>query len=91
MFDDLIQRIESAIDAHPELTRAAAKPHGFTCEASIGFTRGACTARCKVRHKLARGRGSRLMTDISADGLSPEQAVEEFIHMLPIWAQTLRS
>jgi len=88
-FDALVARIEQTIDAHPELTR---KPHdGRGVEtAELIFSGGDWTARCSCRNRLAKGRGSRLMTKITGHGATPEEATDDLIEKLPIMAEALK-
>ena len=85
----LIKQIESAIDAHPELTRERPGKRGSE-EAELIFSRGDWTARCKCRSKRAKGPGARIMHDMWALGATPEEAVEELVDKIPITAEVLR-
>jgi hypothetical protein len=88
-FDGLVERIEKAIDDHPELTR---KPHdGRGVEtAELAFSDGDWTARCRCRNRLAKGRGSKLMTKITGHGETPEDAADDLVEKLPIMAEALK-
>ena len=85
----LIKQIESAIDAHPELTRARPGKRGHE-EAELIFSRGEWTAQCKCRSKLAKGPGARIMHSVWTIGTTPEEAVEEFMEKLPYTAEAFR-
>ena len=85
----LIKQIESAIDAHPELTRERPGKRGSE-EAELIFSSGDWTARCKCRNKRAKGTGARMMHNMWAVGATPEEAVEDFIAKLPIAAEAWR-
>lgn len=93
MFDQLFNRIDAAVDAHPKLSRVAINgklvtrttPTSLIDEAKIEVTRTGCTARIRVK---LRGSRKRAM-DISGDGDTPEQAAAKLIDGLDIWAQAI--
>lgn len=87
-FDALLDRIESAVDAVPDLTRS--RTGGFVEAAEICIRRQRCIARCHVRHRNARGRGARAMHEIWATGTTPESAAASLIDKLPYWTEALR-
>lgn len=88
-FDVLIARIENAVDAHPELTRTRRGGRG-TEAAELTFRHGSWVARCGCRNKLAKGRGSRLMDSVHAEGDTPEEAVDKLVEMIPWWAEGMK-
>jgi hypothetical protein len=87
----LLAKIEIAIDAEPSLTRAH-RGHGgkFIESPELVFSRDGWTARCKLRGVGAKGRGTRLMTDVHGDGETPELAVAALIESLTIWKEVLK-
>ena len=85
----LIGRVEEAIDTHPELTRARPGKRGVE-EPELIFSRGEWTAQCKCRNRLAKGVGARGMMSLWATGATPEEAVEELVEKLPIWAEAIK-
>ena len=88
-FGALIAKIENAVDAHPELTRERRGGRGKE-EAELTFRNGEWTARCGCRNRLAKGRGSRLMDSVMADGDTPEEAVDKLVEMIPFWAEGMK-
>ena len=88
-FAALIAQIEAAVDAHPELTRARRGGRGFE-DAELTFSRGSWQAFCACRSKAAKGRGSRLMSQVYGDGETPELAVAKLIEMIPYWAEGMK-
>jgi hypothetical protein len=89
-FKALISQIEKAVDAHPELTREhVGKSHG-TEKAALRFSDDTWTARCGCRNRLAKGRGSRLMSAVDGHGDTPEEAVDDLIDKIPIVAEAIK-
>ena len=88
-FAALIARVEKAVDAHPELTRQRHDKRG-TEEAELIFRGGGWVAEVRLRSKVAKGRGSRLMHTARGHGDTPEEAVEDFVEGLPITAEALK-
>lgn len=88
-FGALIDRIEKAVDGHPELTRQRHDKRGIE-EAELIFRSGDWIAEVRLRSKVAKGRGSRLMHAARGHGATPEEAVEDLIDGLPITAEALK-
>lgn len=88
-FDALIDRVEKAVDAHPELTRQRHDKRGIE-EAQLIFRGGGWVAEVQLRSKVAKGRGSRLMHAARGHGDTPEEAVEDLVEGLPITAEALK-
>ncbi len=88
-FGALITKIEKAVDDHPELTRARPGKRGIE-EAELSFRSGGWVAAVRLRSKIAKGRGARQMIAALGHGDTPEEAVDDLIESLPIWAETLR-
>ena len=88
-FANVISRIEKAVDEHPELTRARSGKQGIQ-EAELTYRRGEWVAEVLLRSKIAKGRGARQMISARGHGDTPEEAADDLIEGLPIWAQTLR-
>lgn len=88
-FGALIAKIEAAVDAHPELTRTRHDKRG-TEEAELTYRSGGWVAEVRLRSKVAKGRGSRLMTSTRGHGDTPEEAAEDLIEGLPITAEVLK-
>ncbi|HSX23406.1 MAG TPA: hypothetical protein VLE97_11585 [Gaiellaceae bacterium] len=88
-FGAMISRVEKAVDAHPELTRQRHDKRG-TEEAELIFRGGSWVAEVRLRSKVARGRGSRLMHTARGHGDTPEEAVDDLVESLPITAEALK-
>lgn len=88
-FRALIAKIEKAVDAHPELTRQRHDKRGIE-EAELIFRGDGWVAEVRLRSKVAKGRGSRLMHAARGHGDTPEEAVEDLIDGLPITAEALK-
>jgi len=89
-FRALVKKIEAAVDAHPELTRQRLSPRGLAEEAELIFRGGGWVAEVRLRSKVARGRGSRLMHTARGHGDTPEEAVDDLVEGLPITAEALK-
>ena len=83
-FAALTAQIEAAIDAHPELTRERRGGRGVEVP-TIAYSKGSWTAPCSTRSKVARGRGSQLMSDVTGHSDTPDAAVEDLIESIPTW------
>jgi hypothetical protein len=88
-FGALIDRVEAAVDAHPELTRRRHDKRGIE-QAELIFRGGGWVAEVQLRSKVAKGRGSRLMYTARGHGDTPEEAVDDFVDGLPITAEALK-
>lgn len=88
-FNTLVDRIEKAVDAHPELTRQRHDKRGIET-AELIFRDGAWSAEVRLRSKIAKGRGSRLMHTARGHGDTPDEAVDDLIDGLPITAEALK-
>ena len=88
-FGTLIERIQKAVDAHPELTRQRHDKRGIE-EAELIFRNDGWIAEVRLRSKIAKGRGSRLMHAARGQGDTPEEAVDDLIESLPITAEALK-
>ena len=89
-FGALIAKIEAAVDAHPELTRERLSPRGLVEEAELIFRSGDWVAEVRLRSKIAKGRGSRLMHTARGTGDTPAEAVDDLIDGLAITAEALK-
>jgi hypothetical protein len=88
-FRALITRIETAIDAHPELTRERKGGRGVE-EAELTFRHGKWSAKCGCRNKLAQGRGRNRTDAVYGEGDTPEEAVDNLVEMIPFWAEKMK-
>lgn len=88
-FGALIAKIEKAVDDHPELTRARPGKQGVE-EAELIFRSDGWVATVRLRSKIAKGRGARQMIAAIGHGDTPEEAVDDLVESLPIWAETLK-
>ncbi len=89
-FHALVDKIEAAIDAHPQLTRK--RSSGFADEAKLVFTNRGWSASITVRHRQAKGRGARTPMEISHHEAqaTPEAAVRALLDSLPSWTEALK-
>lgn len=88
-FRRLIARIESAVDAHPELTRDRRGDRG-TEEAELTYRHGRWVASCGCRNKLAKGRGRNRADAVHGEGETPEEAVDSLVEAIPYWAEKMK-
>lgn len=88
-FGALIRSIEHAVDAHPELTRQRHDKRGVA-EPELIFRGGAWVAEVRLRSRVARGPGSRLMHTARGHGHTPEAAVDDLVESLPVTAEALK-
>ena len=77
-FEPLFQKVEAAIDAHPQLLRVAVDPQ-FTVD------RGGWSIKIRVKFKGSR----RNAVEIHDEGETPEAAVERLVAGLDIWAKAI--
>ena len=88
-FGALISKIEKAVDAHQELTRARPAKQGVQ-EAELIYRSGGWVAEVRLRSVIAKGRGARQMISARGHGDTPEEAVDDLIESLPTWAEALK-
>ena len=78
-FEPLFQKVEAAIDAHPNLTRVTLGEPEFQVD------RSGWSVRIRVALKGSRKKPS----EIHAEGASPSEAVETLVTHLDIWAKAI--
>lgn len=87
-FDELLRRVEEAVDNHAFLTRQDHQGRDYL--ARLIVERDACRAEILVRNISVAGDRARAMQPIFGTGNSCDDAVQDLILKLDFWAGVLR-
>lgn len=87
MFQDLLKKIEAAVDAHAFLTRQF--EDGQDCHAKIVIEHDRCRAEISIRNLNASGPSAGSMRTVYGIGSTPDKAATALITSLITWPSWL--
>ena len=92
--NQLFAKLKAAIDVHPRLMRVtmdgkpltASTPSAFVSDPTLALWRDSFTVKIEVK---LRGSRKRNLSEINGSGDTPEEAVDDLINSLDIWATAI--